>query len=429
MWTLILCFLAMLASPLRASEGSVVLEEAAKGVVNIAVHGNRAAQVNPLLRDTFFRRFMTLSEPIGSGSGVIVDSANGYIVTNRHIVQLAESVTVTLWDRRAFPARLVGADTESNLAVLQIQADNLTALTWIPDLDSVEIGEPVWILGNPFAKGLTVAQGIISGASHLKLFAPNLSRYIHTTASIHAANSGGPVIDSQGRLLGIATDRALPQRRLDFGLAIASPIAQSVVRQLIEYGDIQPGRVGVSVQDLTYDLIEAFQVPLRQGAIVTEAADPETPLEAGDIIVEFNGFSVVDAEQFQSLVKVVRQGTLVPIVYYRDNVSHNAVVRIESIPEVAIDGLSLHPTLNGSVFSSIPKDLIQYQNVQGVYVKTVLPGSRAWNNNLRQGDIILTLNRWRIRSLDVFQRVTPRIQGAFILYLLRDQRRLRIIVN
>ena len=403
---------------------------AGRSVVNIAVQGSRAARINPFLSDSFFKRFLTPSaiEPMSAGSGVIFDALNGYIVTNRHIIQAAEEITVTLLDQRVFLARLIGADSVTNLAVLQIQADNLVALDWIAP-DTLTLGAQVWALGNPFGQGLTVTHGIISGTSHIKLFTPKLAQYIHTTTAIHPGNSGGALIDLQGRLIGINTDRVLPQRAADFGFAISSTIAQSVIRQLIEYGDTQPGVVGVSVQELTYDLIEAFEVPLRQGVIVTEVKGPQGDLEVGDILVAFNGTPIANVDHFQSLVRVARQGSEVEVVYYRERQAQTTVLRIEPIPEVVIEGEALHPKLSGSVFSAIPKERVQYRNVQGIYVKAVLPGSSAWNNHLRQGDIILNLNRWRIRSLEVFERLMPRVTGRFILYLLRDSRRLRILVQ
>jgi Do/DeqQ family serine protease len=277
-----------------------LVQRVAPAVVNIAVVGTTRIE-SPLLQDPFFRRFFGLP-PDGSeeivprqavGSGVIVDARNGYVLTNHHVIEDADEIVVNLADRRQFSAELVGSDPETDIALLKVDATDLTALD-IGDSDSLGVGDYVVAIGNPFGLGQTVTSGIVSALGRAGLGIEGYESFIQTDAAINPGNSGGALVDLDGELVGIATAIASPTGgNVGIGFAVPSNMAKAVMEQLLEYGEVRRGRLGIMTQDLTPALAEALEIGVDRGALVTgvepDSAAARAGVRAGDVVVALNG--------------------------------------------------------------------------------------------------------------------------------------------
>ena len=260
-----------------------VLENVTPAVVNISVTGRAAVPQNPLLNDPYFRRFFDMPDqpqtrPVQSaGSGVIIDAADGYILTNHHVVKDAEEVTIVLQDRREIPAKVIGSDAATDIALLQIDAAGLKAVP-ISDSDTLRVGDYVAAIGNPFGIGQTVTTGIVSALSRQTgINADGYEDFIQTDASINPGNSGGALVDYDGNLVGINSAIISPAGgNVGIGFAVPINMAMSIVEQLLEYGEIRRGMLGVRITDLTPDVVEALDLEVSAGAVVS-SVEPDSP--------------------------------------------------------------------------------------------------------------------------------------------------------
>jgi Do/DeqQ family serine protease len=307
------------------------------GVVGISVRG-RVREENPLLQDPLFRRFFNMQQgPIereteAAGSGVIVDAAQGYVLTNAHVVENATSIEVTTKDNHRFNAKLIGRDPDTDIAVLQIPANGLTAVP-IGDSDRLQVGDFVLAIGNPFGLGQTVTSGIVSALGR----SPGIEGYedfIQTDASINPGNSGGPLVDLQGRVVGINTAILAPSGgNIGIGFAVPINMARQVMDQLISYGEIRRGQIGVAIQDLTPDLAQALGTRHTEGAVIARVV-PGSPAErAGlrpnDLIVAINGAPMRSGTDLRNRVGLSRIGDEVDLTVERGGAERNVNVRIE----------------------------------------------------------------------------------------------------
>jgi Do/DeqQ family serine protease len=315
-----------------------LLEQVTPGVVNIAVRARIARRANPLLDDPFFRRFFDLppvpprQDVLSAGSGVIVDAGRGYVLTNSHVVANAQEIRVTLKDRRTYPARLVGADPETDIALLQIDAPDLAAVA-LGNSDRLEVGDLVVAIGNPFGLGQTVTSGIVSALGRGGLGIEGYEDFIQTDASINPGNSGGALVNSRGELVGINTAILGPTGgNIGIGFAVPVNMARAVMTQLSEHGEVHRGQLGVTVQDLTPDLAETMALDLRGGAVVSQVAPGSAAAMAGlrlrDVIVEVNGSPIADAADLRNLVGLLPVGADLAIVLYRDGQERSVNARI-----------------------------------------------------------------------------------------------------
>ena len=289
-----------------------LVKDIGPSVVNIQVTGSleqmqqQQQQPHPFFDHPFFKEFFGDREferrrpqrrrPSALGSGVIVDAENGYLLTNHHVIEVGDEITVTLTDRRVFKAELVGADPETDVALLKIDADLLSAMP-LADSDALEVGDYVVAIGNPFGLGQTVTAGIVSAVGRsgiLPLGPDSYQDFIQTDAAINVGNSGGALINLKGELVGINTAIfAGGGGNIGIGFAIPINMARQVMDQLVTHGEIQRGRIGVQIQDLVPDLAEALGTTYQKGALVAQVL-PGTPAEAagiqrGDVVVEMNG--------------------------------------------------------------------------------------------------------------------------------------------
>lgn len=334
------------AAPVPEFTGGVVpslapmLANVTPGVVNIAVKG-KVREQNPLLQDPFFRRFFDLPqgqqyterETQAAGSGVIVDADAGYVLTNAHVVENATSIEVTTKDNRKYPAKLVGRDAETDIAVLKIEPGHLTAVP-LGDSDKLQVGDFVVAIGNPFKLGQTVTSGIVSALGRSGLGIEGYEDFIQTDASINLGNSGGALVDLRGQLIGINTAIVAPGGG-NVGINFAVPVnmARKVMDQLIQYGEVKRGRIGVSIQDLTPDLAQAMNTKRTNGAVIAQvepgSAADHAGLKSGDLVVSVNGAPVRDGSQLRNTIGLTRIGDLLKLVVERGGAEHAVEVKVE----------------------------------------------------------------------------------------------------
>jgi len=318
---------ALPASVMGAGTIAPMLETVTPAVVNIAVLSKAPQIENPLLRDPFFRHFFNIPEMpqqrprASAGSGVIVDARRGYVVTNNHVVENAQEIVVTLKDRRRFTARLVGRDAATDIAVLKIEADRLTALP-MGDSDRLKVGDFVVAIGNPFGLGQTVTSGIVSALGRSGLKVEGYEDFIQTDASINPGNSGGALVNFQGQLIGINTAIIGPAGgSVGIGFAVPTSIVRTVMDQIIEHGQVRRGRLGVAIQDLTPELAETLEVPGDQGAVIAKveegSAAARAGLRSGDVVTAVDGRPVHSAADLRNRVGLIRVGTPVQLQVIR----------------------------------------------------------------------------------------------------------------
>ncbi len=340
------------AAPIPEAAGAAVptlapmLARITPGVVNIAVRG-RVKEQNPLLQDPFFRRFFDLPqhqqtqerETQATGSGVIVDAAQGYVLTNGHVVENATRIEVTTKDNRRLPAKLVGRDADTDVAVLQVAPNNLTAVP-IGDSDRLQVGDFVLAIGNPFGLGQTVTSGIVSALGRSGLGIEGYEDFIQTDASINPGNSGGPLVNLLGQAVGINTAILAPGGgNIGIGFAVPINMARRVMEELIRYGEVKRGRIGVAIQDLTPDLAQAMSTAHTTGAVIARV-DPGSPAErgglhSGDLVVAINGLPVRSGTQLRNVIGLTRIGEDVSLTVDRRGAEHVLQVRVDPAGQTA----------------------------------------------------------------------------------------------
>jgi len=421
---------------------SQVLEKVTPAVVNISVTGRAAVPQNPLLNDPFFRRFFEVPDqpqtrPVQSaGSGVIIDAADGYILTNHHVVKDAEEVTIVLQDRREIPAEVIGSDAATDIALLQIEAKGLKAVP-ISDSDTLRVGDSVAAIGNPFGIGQTVTTGIVSALSRQTgINSDGYEDFIQTDASINPGNSGGALVDLNGNLVGINSAIISPAGgNVGIGFAVPINMAMSIVDQLLEYGEIRRGMLGVRITDLTPDVVEALDLTVSNGAVVS-SVEPDSPaqkagIEAGDVIVSVDEHLISSASDLRNTIGLTRAGEEVAIGLVRENRRMDFDVRIGNAGTIAEDGVKTdeQSVLEGAQLSNIPDDHEAYGDVQGVLVSAVAQGSRAYRSGLEAGDIITAVNRQPVSSRSQMLAVLEDISGTVALNVRRGEQLLFLIVR
>jgi Do/DeqQ family serine protease len=317
-----------------------VVSRVTPGVVGISVRG-RVREDNPLLQDPLFRRFFNLQQqPVeretqATGSGVIVDAAQGYVLTNSHVTENGNSIEVTTKDNRKFKAKLIGRDPETDIAVLQISGSNLTAVA-MGDSDRLQVGDFVLAVGNPFGLGQTVTSGIISALGRSGLGIEGYEDFIQTDASINPGNSGGPLVDLQGRIVGINTAIVAPSGgNVGIGFAVPINMARQVMDQLVNYGEIKRGRIGVAMQDLTPDIAQALGTTRSEGAVIARV-EPGSPAEraglrTNDLIVAVNGAPIRNGGELRNKIVVARIGDEVDLTIARGSSERTVTVRIDQL--------------------------------------------------------------------------------------------------
>lgn len=416
-----------------------MLERVTPAVVNIATQGRVLVRENPLLNDPFFRRFFNLpgmpreQRTQSLGSGVIVDAENGYIITNNHVIDKAEEIAVTLRDGRRFSAELVGTDPATDVAVIRIRANGLTAVK-LADSDALRVGDFVVAIGNPFGLGQTVTSGIVSALGRTGLGIEGYEDFIQTDASINVGNSGGALVNLRGELVGINTAILAPSGgNVGIGFAIPSNMARDVMAHLVSYGEVQRGLLGVKTEDLTPELSEAFDIHGARGAVVVEvhpgSPAAEAGVAAGDVITSLNGRSVNSASDVHNVLGLLRVGEEVVIGLLRNGQPKQIRARLRERSEILVDARTLSERLAGAVLSDIPDGSPLKGRVEGVFVGDVETGSFAWRYGLRRGDVIIAVNRQRVRNLEEMKAVVSTGGSSMILNIQRGNGSVFILIQ
>jgi Do/DeqQ family serine protease len=436
---------AQAALPAEDSQGEVLpslapmLDRVLPSVVNIATESRVRVQDNPLLQDPFFRRFFGVPnvprerKTQALGSGVIVDAKHGYVLTNNHVVAKADEITVTLKDGRSLNAKLVGTDPETDVAVVQIPADNLTAVP-LADSDKLRVGDFVVAIGNPFGLGQTVTSGIVSALGRTGLGIEGYEDFIQTDASINPGNSGGALVNLNGELVGINTAIIAPGGgNVGIGFAIPVNMTQQIMTQLIQHGEVHRGRVGVMVQDLTPELAKAFDIKETQGAVISQVVKDSPAeragLKAGDVVISVNGKPVMTSSELRTSIGLLPVGETVTLDVVRDGNTRTIKVTIAETVQDKLEGKRTNPRLQGATFGAIAEDSPDYGHLKGIVVVNLAQGSPAWAAGLRKNDVIVSVNRRPVESLADFQKAAGGNNRGLLLNIRRGDGALFILIQ
>ncbi|HEX7382085.1 MAG TPA: Do family serine endopeptidase [Nevskiaceae bacterium] len=401
-----------------------MLKNVLPAVVNIAVSGVEEVN-NPLMQNPLFQQFFGMQgqqkeqeqfEAIGSG--VIVDAAKGYILTNNHVIANAKSIKVTLKDGRSFNAKLIGHDKPSDLAVLQIKADDLTALPFANSND-VQVGDFVAAIGDPFGLGQTVTAGIVSALGRTTSIG-GFQDFIQTDASINPGNSGGALVNMKGQLVGINSEiLSKSGGNLGIGFAIPSDLAHHVMDELIAHGKINHGEIGVVVQQLTPALAKALGLKVEKGVIITKV-EPDSPaakagIKADDVIVSANGQKVTSVLQIRNAVGLLEVGQTVKLGVMQDGALRDIDVKVgPKTSAVETRTGELFKGLQGADYAALTQP--NSNGVRhGITVSHVQAGSPAQQSGLQDGDVIVSVNNHAVSTLAEFQKLAHKDQAQLLL--------------
>ncbi|MEQ8938138.1 MAG: DegQ family serine endoprotease, partial [Gammaproteobacteria bacterium] len=406
-----------------------MLETVTPAVVNIATEGRIKQHMNPLFADPFFRRFFNFpDQPIerktsSLGSGVIVDAKRGLILTNNHVIANADQITVTLRDGRHLEAEVVGTDPETDVAVIKVPADNLTAIK-TTDSNNISVGDFVVAIGNPFGLGQTVTSGIVSALSRSGLGIEGYEDFIQTDASINPGNSGGALVNLRGELVGINT-AIFSQTGGNIGIGFAIPInlALQIMEQLLETGEVKRAFLGVSMQDISPELAEAFGLKRQTGAIINQVLEgspaDKAGIKAGDIVLSVDDKKIRNAEDLRNRVGLLPVGKKVRMTILRDGKERKLTVDV-SENQVADSGpRAVNELLQGVTVTDLEQGNSPYVNAEGVQVLKVERGSIAWRNGLRSGDIITSVNKKDVGSVREFLAAVDKVSAPLLLRIIR----------
>ena len=416
-----------------------LVNEVTPAVVNISVITRSPLEDNPLFRDPFFRRFFNLPErpaqreEQAAGSGVIVDAGRGYVLTNHHVIRNAERVIVTLKDRRQLPAKLVGADPGTDIALLQIEAKNLSAVR-LGDSDALQVGDYVIAIGNPFGIGQTVTSGIVSALGRSGLSPEGYEDFIQTDASINPGNSGGALINLRGELVGInSAILSASGGNLGIGFAVPSNMARIVMDQIVRFGEVRRGRLGIDMVDLTPAIAAKLGVGAQEGVAIAgvHAGSPaeKAGLREQDVVVALNGRPVRAAAELRARLGLTPVGEEVELRVLRGKEARSIRTRIAPPMKHATTEGKPVPQLPGMSVVEIEKGSPLYRQLRGggLIVAEVEEGSRAFRAGFRPADLIYAVNGRRVQTLAQLQRSAGK--GPYNVSLLRGDSGLTIIVR
>jgi Do/DeqQ family serine protease len=417
-----------------------IVNEVTPAVVNISVLTRSPLETNPLFADPYFRRFFNIPDrpqrqEQAAGSGVIVDADRGYVITNHHVIRNAEQVVVTLKDRRQLPAKLVGTDPGTDIALLQIDAKGLTAIR-IGDSDTLQVGDYVIAIGNPFGIGQTVTSGIVSALGRSGLSPEGFEDFIQTDASINPGNSGGALINLRGELVGINSAIIGPSGgNVGIGFAVPSNMARTVLAQIARFGEVRRGRLGIDMVDLTPDIAKKLGVSASEGVIIAavHSGSPaeKAGLREGDVVVALGGRLVHTAAELRARLGLTPVGEEIELRVLRGKDALNVRAIIAPPQDAASTEGKAVPQLQGMSVVEIERDSALFRQLKGggLVVAGVERDSRAFRAGFRPGDIIYGVNRRRVQTLAEFQKSVSGAKGGYSVSLLRGDFGVTIIVR
>jgi serine protease Do/serine protease DegQ len=396
-----------------------LVEEVSPAVVNIRV--SQTITRRDSFGDDAFRRFFGLPdggnggsrEIASAGSGVIVDAKRGYILTNHHVVSGADTIQISLIDGSVHDAEIVGSDPATDIAVIKVDVKGLSEMP-IGDSTAARVGDFVIAIGNPFGLGHTVTSGIISALGRSGISRDAYEDFIQTDASINPGNSGGALVNMDGELIGI--NSAIISRsggNVGIGFAVPTEIASSIMNQILEYGEIRRGLLGVNIQTIDAEAAKALGNNIENGALITgiqaDSAAEHAGLQVGDIIVEVNDKKVDGAAELRNRIGLLRSGEEVKIKYLRDNKMLTARAELGQVRSQSVLGEEIHPGLAGATFAVATNG-----DEDGIEIQEVQEGTAAAQRGLRTGDLITHVNRVRVQNLDELRELASRNDILFL---------------
>ena len=416
-----------------------MLERVMPAVVNIATRSQVVVRQHPLRADPFFQRFF--GAPLGErkrelqslGSGVIVDATQGFIVTNEHVIRDATEITVSLHDGRSLDATLIGADSNTDIAIIQVAAEDLTSMVFA-DSEVLRVGDFVVAIGNPFGLGQSATSGIVSALGRSGLGIEDYEDFIQTDASINTGNSGGALVNLRGELVGINTAILAPSGgNVGIGFAIPSNMAGDVMGQLLTYGKVRRGLLGVAMRDVTPAVAQAFGLGVTNGAVVVrvQVGSPATHagVRAGDVIVAINDERIASTSDAHNALGLMQVGEAVRLEVLRDGQRITLEANLAERVEESVAVTTFYDRLAGAMLADIDVGSPFYGRIEGVIIAQVQPGSPAEGTGVREGDVITAANRERVRTLSDFAQILARSGRTLQLRLRRGPRAVLLLVQ
>jgi serine protease DegQ len=410
-----------------------MLEEATPAVVSIAVEGTQTSRqrVPEMFRYFFGAPQEQVQErPFrGLGSGVIIDAENGYVVTNNHVVDNADEITVKLTDGREFKAKKLGSDEQSDIALLKIEPDDLKALP-LADSDALRVGDFVVAIGNPFGLSQTVTSGIVSALGRSGLNIGGYEDFIQTDAAINRGNSGGALVNLHGELVGINTAIFGPNGgNVGIGFAIPANMMKNLVDQIAEYGEVRRGLLGILGSDIDAGLAEAMNAEVNIGAFVSEvqpdSAADKGGLQAGDIITAINGRQLSSFQELRAKIASMGAGAEVELTVMRKGKTMNVDVVLDDATDTTVTAAQIHPALEGATLAN-GEDA---DGNAGVIVSEIERGAPAARIGLQAEDVIIGVNRVRTSSVAEFRNALDEAKGVIALNVKRGNSTLYLVIR
>ena len=415
-----------------------MLKNVLPSVVNISIQGTVTVPQHPMFNDPFFRRFAPPMpqerQTQGIGSGVIVDAKKGYIITNNHVIANADTIFVTLQNKKKLKATLIGTDAETDIAVLQVKAKDLTGIP-LGDSDKLQVGDFAVAIGNPFGLGHTVTSGMVSALGRTDLGIEGYENFIQTDASINPGNSGGALIDLRGRLIGINSAILAPSGgNVGIGFSIPINMAKKVMDQLLEHGEIKRGLLGVQIQDLSSDLADAMDLKGIHGALVSRvtpnSAAEKAGIKAGDVIVAVNGKKITGSSSLRTNIGLKRVGEKVKIEFYRNQKRKTVTAQIGGVtPGHTTASATKLPLLKGATLKELSKKQAYQGTTKGLLITDVKPNSPADQVGLMEGDIILAVNKRQVATIADLNKATSLSRDQLLIHLQRGQHFIYLVIK
>ena len=397
-----------------------LVKRVAPAVVNIRV--SQTVDSPSLYGDEMFRRFFGVPDQPGrrsrevasAGSGVIVDAGNGYILTNHHVVENADQIQISLYNEETLDAEVIGSDALTDIAVLKVDPEDLTELP-IGESDTVEVGDFVLAIGNPFGLGHTVTSGIVSALGRTGISRNGIEDFIQTDASINPGNSGGALVNMRGELVGI--NSAIISRtggNVGIGFAVPSEIARFIMRQILDFGEVRRGLLGVTIQTIDQESAEALGTEVEHGALITGieagSAAEDAGLRVDDIIIGLDNKRIDNNRELVNAIGLKGSGDEVRIDYVRDGRERSVTAELGQRVVQRLGGRDIHPGLQGAQFATASA-----ASAGGIEVTEVEAESPAAQRGLRDGDIITAVNRQPVQNFQQMREIASRNRILFLL--------------
>ncbi|WGU02638.1 serine endoprotease DegQ [Enterobacter hormaechei] len=411
-----------------------MLEKVLPAVVSVQVEGTaRQSQRIPEELKKYFGEDAPdqQAQPFeGLGSGVIIDAAKGYILTNNHVISQADKISIQLNDGREFDAKLIGGDDQSDIALLQVQnPSNLTQIA-IADSDKLRVGDFAVAVGNPFGLGQTATSGIVSALGRSGLNLEGLENFIQTDASINRGNSGGALLNLNGELIGINTAILAPGGgSIGIGFAIPSNMAKTLSQQLIQFGEVKRGLLGIKGMEMSADIAKAFKLNVQRGAFVSEvlpnSGSAKAGVKSGDIIVSLNDKPLSSFAELRSRIATTEPGAKVKLGLIREGKPLTVEVTLDKSTSSSASAEQISPALQGATLS----DGQLKNGTKGITVTTVEKSSPAAQAGLHQDDVIVGVNRTRVQSIAEMRKVLESKPAVIALQIIRGNDTLYILLR